>query len=109
MNLIVDAHRAQTSIKVNRLWNQVGAILKILEKGTHWANRDELYIVLIKEAVCKYMHALHSPMVHWDYVVECRSLIHNTIPRLMFHNDGLNPYEVTLGAPADISNLCVYV
>ena len=48
-------------------------------------------------------------MVLWDYLIERRSLIHNTIPCPMFHNNGITPHEVTLGTPAYTSNLCVYV
>ena len=48
MNLIVDAHQAQTSNKLNIFCDQVGKIIKILEKGTHWENMSDLYIGLIK-------------------------------------------------------------
>ena len=44
VNLIVDAHRDQPYNKVKIFYDQVGIILKILEKGTPWANRSELYI-----------------------------------------------------------------
>ena len=64
-------------------------ILKISEKGTPWANISELYISLLKEAVRKYMYALHSPMVLWDYEIECCSLIHNNITRPLFQNNYL--------------------
>ena len=108
VNLIVGAHQAQTYIKVNILCYQIGMILKISEKGTPWANISELYISLLKEAVRKYMYALHSPMVLWDYEIECCYLIHNNITRPLFQNNYLTPHELNLGAPADISNLCVY-
>ena len=71
-------------MKVNRLYDQVGTTLKILEKGNSWANRAELYIGILKEAVFKDMHALHSPMVLLNCVIERRSLICNTIPRPLF-------------------------
>ena len=70
VNLIVDSRQDQTYIKVNIFCDQVGTILKILEKGTPWANRAELYIGLLREAFCKYMCALQSPMLLWDYVIE---------------------------------------
>ena len=69
VNLIVDYHQYQTSIRVNILCDQAGTILNILEKGAPWANRAELYIDLLKEVFRKDMHALHSPMVLWDYVL----------------------------------------
>ena len=46
-NLIVDGHKAQTSAEVKRFCDQVGTTLKILERGTPWANRAELYIGLL--------------------------------------------------------------
>ena len=69
VSLIVDDHRAQTSIKLRIFCDQVGTILKILVKSTHWTNRAEMYIGLLKEAVRKYIHALHSPIVLWDYAI----------------------------------------
>ena len=51
VDLIVDGHKAQKSNAVRRFCNQVGTTLKILEIGTPWANRAELYIGLLKEAV----------------------------------------------------------
>ncbi len=38
VNLIVDAHRAQISKGVRCFCDQVGTTLRILEKGTPWAN-----------------------------------------------------------------------
>ena len=70
VNLIAGDPLSQTSIKVKRLCDKVGTILNILENGTPWANIAELYIGIIKEAVCNDIHALHSPMVIWDYVIE---------------------------------------
>ena len=55
--LIVDAHQYQTTIKLKRFFDKVGNIPKILEKGTPWANRDELYTGILKEAVFEDMNA----------------------------------------------------
>ena len=67
IDLIVDGHKSQTSPQVRRFCNQVGTTLKILEVNTPWANRAELYIGMLKEAVCKNMRASNSPMCLWDY------------------------------------------
>ena len=107
-DLIIDGHKAQKQVSVKRFSDQVGMTLRVLERGTPWSNRAELYIGLMKEAVRKDMRASHSPMVLWDYCLERRALIHNTIPRPLFQLNGLTPHEATLGAPADISNLCNY-
>ena len=87
VDLVVDAHRAQTSNKVQRFCDQVGTTLRILEKGTHWANRVELYIGLLKEAVRKDMRESNSPMVLWDYAIEQRAAINNLVPRPLFQNN----------------------
>ena len=84
VKLVVDAHKAQTSNKTKRFCDQTGTILRILEKGTPWANRAELYIGLLKESVRKDMRESNSPMCLWDYAIERRALIHNVIPRPSF-------------------------
>ena len=61
--LVVDGHKSQTSKPVKRFCDQVGCVLRILETETQWANRAELYIGLLKEAVRKDLRASHCPMV----------------------------------------------
>jgi len=102
VDLVVDAHRAQTSNKVQRFCDQVGTTLRILEKGTPWANRAELYIGLLKEAVRKDMRESNSPMVLWDYAIEQRAAIHNLVPRPLFQNNGLTPHAATFGSQGDV-------
>jgi hypothetical protein len=106
VSLVVDAHSAQTGNDTKRFCDQVGTILRILEKGTPWSNRAELYIGLLKEAVRKDMRASNSPMCLWDYAIERRALIHNVIPRPLFQNNGLTPHEATFGSQGDISKIC---
>ncbi len=55
----------------------IGTTLRALEEGTPWANKAELYIGLLKEAVQKDMKEADSPMVLWDYCVQRRALVHN--------------------------------
>ena len=105
-NLVVDGHKAQTSAAVKRFCNQVGTTLRILERGTPWANRAELYIGLLKEAVRQDMRVSNSPMVLWDYAIERRACIHNAVPRPLFQNKGLTPHAATFGVEGDISNIC---
>ena len=104
--LIVDGHNAQISSVVRRFCNQVSTTLRILERGTPWANRAELYIEILKEAVRKDMQASNSPMILWDYAIERRACIHNAILRLLFQNKGLTPHAATLSVEEDISNIC---
>ena len=49
--IIWDAAGEQTSHEVKHFCQQMGMTLPVLEEGTPWANRAELYIGLIKEAV----------------------------------------------------------
>ena len=48
VNLFFEAHLAQKSFNIKILCNQVGTIVKVLDKGTPWANTAELYIGIIK-------------------------------------------------------------
>ena len=106
VDLVVDGFSAQTSKDVKRFCDQVGTTLRVLERGTPWANRAELYIGILKEAVRKDMSAMNTPIVLWDYAIKRRALIHNAVPRPLFQAQGLTPHECTFGVPADISNIC---
>lgn len=106
VSLIVDAHKSQTSPVVRRFCDQVGTTIRVLEKGTPWANRAELYIGLLKEAVRKDMRETNSPMSLWCYCIQRRARIHNAIPRLLFQNQGQTPHAATFGVQGDISNIC---
>ena len=106
VELIVDGHKAQTSSEVKTFCHQVGTTLRILETGTPWANRAELYIGLLKEAVRRDMRNSNSPMSLWCYCIERRAKIHNAVPRPLFQAQGQTPYTCTFGVQNDISNLC---
>ena len=84
----------------------MGTTLCILEQGTSWANRAELYIDLLKEAVRKDMRTSNPPMVLWDYAIERRAAISNLISCPLFQNNDLTPHAATFGSQGDISNLC---
>ena len=68
--LVMDAHKAQKNNATRRFCHQVGTIMRVLEEGTQWANRAELYIGLLKEAVRKDLHQSNAPMRLWDYCAE---------------------------------------
>ena len=82
--------------------------MRILEEGTPWANRAELYIGLLKEAVRKDLRASNAQKILWDYCIERRALIHNALPRPLFQNRGLTPYEAIFGEQGDISSICTF-
>ena len=104
--LVMDGHRAQKNLETRRFCHQVGTIMRVLEEGTPWANRAELYIGLHKEAVRQDMRRSNAPIVLWDYCLERRANIHNAIPRPLFQNNGATPHEATFGEQGDISNIC---
>ena len=85
--------------------NDIGTQLQILEEGTLWANKAELFIGLIKEAVRKYMKGSNCPLAFWDYCVECRARINNLMPKSTFQLHGEITYLALMGEEGDISNL----
>ena len=106
--IVADPHPSQTSTEVKAFLNKIGTTLKILEQGTQWANRAELYVGLIKQAVRKDMREAQSPLVLWDYCAERRALIFSVTARDLFQLQGSNPHTATFGETADISNLCQF-
>ena len=88
--------------------NKIGTNLKLLEQGTQWANRAELYVGLVKEAVRNYIRLSHSPLVLWDYVAERRASIMSLTARDLFRLQGINPHTATFGEEGDISHLCQF-
>ena len=107
VSLVVDPSGEQTSKTVRRYCHQVGTTLRLLEESTQWANRAELYIGLLKEAIRKDLRISNSaPMCLWDYCAERRVRIHNVTPRSLFQLNGNTPTVATLGVQGDISNIC---
>ena len=106
--IICDASKAQTSQKVRQFCNDIGTTLRILEENTQWANKAELYIGIIKEAVRKDMRASHCPLVFWDYCMERRARINNLTAKDLFSLHGSNAYSSLMGEEGDISALCQY-
>ena len=60
--IICDGAGEHTSNNMRQLYNNTDTTLRILERGTPWANKAELYIGIIKEAVRKDMRESNSPM-----------------------------------------------
>jgi len=105
---IMDAANAQKSKDIRHFCSQIGSSLRILEEGTPWANKAELYIGLLKEATRKDMKESNCPLVLWDYCVERRARISNLTARNLFQLHGTNAHTALTGDEADISNLCEY-
>jgi hypothetical protein len=67
--IICDMAGEQTSQPLRKFCNEIGTTLRVLEEETPWANKAELYIGLIKEAVRKDMKDSKCPLAFWDYCV----------------------------------------
>ena len=65
--IVCDMAKEQSSAKLKGFLNDIGTTLCALEEGTPWANKAELYIKLMKEAIRKDMREFHSPLPFWDY------------------------------------------
>jgi hypothetical protein len=106
--LICDAAKAQTSKEMRSFCNEIGTTLRALEEGTPWANKAELYIGLIKEAVRKDMKSSNCPIAMWDYCLERRAQINNLTARDLFQLHGTNAHTALTTEEGNISNLCQY-
>ena len=106
ISLEMDGHMSQINNKAKKFCHQVRTTLRILEAGTLWGNHAELYIGLFKEAVFRDLFMTNLPMVLWDYCMERRDQIHNTVPHPLFQNLEMTPHESTFGKHVDISNMC---
>ena len=82
--------------------------MQYLEEGNPWANKAKLFIVLIKEAVRKYMKDSDFPLPFWDYCVERQAWINNLTAKKNFILYGSNAYTSLTGKEGGISNLCQY-
>eukprot|EP00957_Ditylum_brightwellii_P177532 13522568-Ditylum_brightwellii.AAC.1 len=90
--LIYDATGEQTSQPMRNSCNEIVTTLRVLKEGTPWANKAELYIGLIKEAVQKDMKELDYPLILWDYYVEQRVQINNLTTKDSFKLNGITPH-----------------
>lgn len=106
--IICDAAREQISQEVRTFCSKIGTALRVLEKDTPWANRAELYIGIIKEAVRRDMKDSDCPLVFWDYCAERRARINNLTARDLFQLESRNPHFSITGEEGDISNLCQF-
>ena len=73
--LVCDPHPSQKSPELKYFLNKIGTTLRPLEQNTQWANRAELYVGLVKEAVRKDIRSSGSPLLLWDYAAERRAAI----------------------------------
>jgi hypothetical protein len=82
--LVCDGSKTQNQREVKLLSTQMGTMLKKLEAETQWANRAELAVGILKEAVRKDLRESGSPIVLWDYCMERRALICQVTSKKLF-------------------------
>eukprot|EP00957_Ditylum_brightwellii_P201323 15325094-Ditylum_brightwellii.AAC.1 len=81
---------------------EIVTTLWVLEEGILWANRAELYIGLIKEAVQKDMKESTCPLTLWDYCVEQRTRINNLTAKDSFKLNDTIPHTALTCEKGDI-------
>ena len=106
--IICDAAGEQTSRDLRKFCLDMGTTLRVLEENTPWANKAELYIGLLKEAVRRDISESNSPLVLWDYCAERRARINNMTAKDLFQLHGQTPHATVHGEEGDISNLCQF-
>ena len=82
--IICDAAGEQTSRALRKFCLDMGTTLRVLEENTPWANKAELHIGLLKEAVKRDISESNSPLVLWDHCAECHAQINNMTAKDLF-------------------------
>ena len=98
----------QTSLELRKLCSDIVTTITFLEDVTLWANKAELYIGIIKEAIQKDIKEYNWPLVFWYFYVEQRALIKRLTTKDTFKLHGMNAHMALTGEEGDISNLCQY-
>ena len=107
--IVCDAAGEQMSLDLKRFLNSIGTTLRVLQQGTPWLNRAELYVGILKEAICKDMRSSKAPLAFWDYCLERRARINNLIAKDSFKlHDGMTAHEDIHGEKGDISDVSLF-
>ena len=106
--LICNAAKAQTSSAIRQFCREIGTTLRVLEEHTPWANKAELYIGIIKEAIRKDMKESNCPLAFWDYCAQRRAWINNLTANDLFSLHESNAYTSLFNEEGGISSLCQY-
>ena len=105
---MADPHLLKKSREVKEFCNNIVTALRMLEQKTQWANRAELYVGLLKEAVRKDMKTAGYPLVLWDCAADRRAMIISLTARDLFQLQGSNPYTANFVEEGDISDICQF-
>ena len=104
-SIICDGSGEQSSTELRKYSSDIGTTLRLLEEGTPWSNKAELYIGLIKESIRKDMEESDCPLVLWDYSAKRRARINNLTARNLFQLHGSNAHTALTQEEGDISNI----
>ena len=99
--MICDATSEQKSENLKKFLGEIGTRLKVLERGTPWANKAELFIGLMKESVRKDMRISNCPLGFWD-CVERRARINNLAVLSAYPLHGETPHNDVFHTAGDI-------
>ena len=75
--IICDGGREQKSHNLKKFLGDISTTLQLIEEGTPWSKKAELYIMRIKKEVHKDMKISNFPLDFWDYCVQQRARVHN--------------------------------
>jgi hypothetical protein len=106
--IICDPIQEHKSAPLKAFLGKIGTSLRLLEEGTPWANKAELFIGILKEAVRRDMRESNSPLPFWDYCVERRVRISTLTAKRRFNLRNLNAHTLLTQEEGDISNLCIF-
>ena len=96
----------KTSNDLQKFFRDIGTTQRVLEEGTPWENKAELYIGLLKEESRKDMKYSNCPVTLWNYCVERRARINSTTAKDIFQLRLSKGHNKLTGDEGDIFNLC---
>ena len=86
--IICDAAGEHKSNAMRNFCHDIGTTLRLLERGTPWENKAELYIGIIKEDFRRDMRESDCPTSLWDYFFEQLVQINNLTVKPQFNLGG---------------------
>ena len=102
---VCDGSKAQTLGDAKKACNEVGTVIRQLERNKPFANRAELYVGLVKRAVKKDLKESDCPMRLWDYCAERIEKVNNATAKDLFQLEGQTAHYHVTGQLPDISNI----
>jgi len=106
--IICDYALEQVAGRAKKICDECDCDIRVLEKGTQWANRAERFVKIFKDVVVRDLKESNCPMVLWCYCLQRRSEINNATAADNLALEGTNPYTRMTGQTCDISNLCQF-